>query len=178
MKWYLDFGHGGKDSGAIGPTNLKESDIALKIGMMVKENLENAFEKVITTRDNDKYYSLDYRTKKANNEKILDMAIDKMYEQIAKVEVERAMEKTRILLGFAPEDYEIKKLKKELGKCEDNKITINPEIVKYNRNIIDYIVLHQYCHLKYKTHSKGFMKMIEKYEPKFEEYEKIVALVK
>ena len=68
MKWYLDFGHGGKDSGAIGPTKLKESDIALKIGMMVKEKLENAFEKVITTRDNDKYYSLDYRTKKANNE--------------------------------------------------------------------------------------------------------------
>ena len=67
MKWYLDFGHGGKDSGAIGPTNLKESDIALKIGMMVKENLENAFEKVITTREDDKYYSLDYRTKKANN---------------------------------------------------------------------------------------------------------------
>ena len=68
MKWYLDFGHGGKDPGAIGPTNLKESDIALKIGMMVKENLENAFEKVITTRENDKYYSLDYRTKKANIE--------------------------------------------------------------------------------------------------------------
>ena len=68
MKWYLDFGHGGKDSGAIGPTKLKESDISLKIGMMVKETLENAFEKVITTRDNDKYYSLDYRTKKANNE--------------------------------------------------------------------------------------------------------------
>ena len=122
--------------------------------------------------------SLPNKYKKANNERILDIAIDKMYEQIAKVEVERAMEKTRILLGFAPEDYEIRKMSEELGKCEDNKITINPEIVKYNRNIIDYIVLHQYCHLKYKTHSKGFMKMIEKYEPKFEEYEKIVALVK
>ncbi len=68
MKWYLDFGHGGKDPGAMGPTKLKESDVALKIGMMVKETLENAFEKVITTRENDKYYSLDYRTKKANNE--------------------------------------------------------------------------------------------------------------
>ena len=68
MKWYLDFGHGGKDPGAIGPTNLKESDIVLKIGMMVKENLENSFEKVITTRENDKYYSLDYRTTKANKE--------------------------------------------------------------------------------------------------------------
>ena len=68
MKWYLDFGHGGKDPGAIGPTNLKESDVALKIGMIIKENLENALEKVITTREDDKYYSLDYRTQKANNE--------------------------------------------------------------------------------------------------------------
>lgn len=117
--------------------------------------------------------SLPSKYKKANNEKILDMAIDKMYEQIAKVEVERAMEKTRILLGFAPEDYEIKKIKNALGKCEDKKITINPEIVKYNRNVIDYIVLHQYCHLKYKTHSKGFMNMLKVYEPNFEKYEEI-----
>lgn len=117
--------------------------------------------------------SLPNKYKKENNEKILDMAIDKMYEQIAKVEVERAMEKTRILLGFAPEDYEIKKIKNVLGKCEDKKITINPEIVKYDRNTIDYIVLHQYCHLRYKTHSKGFINMIKEYEPNFEEYEKL-----
>lgn len=119
--------------------------------------------------------SLPNKYKKANNEKILDMAIDKMYEQIAKVEVERAMEKTRILLGFAPEDYEIKKIKNVLGKCEDKKITINPEIVKYDRNIIDYIVLHQYCHLKYKTHSKGFINMLREYEPNFEKYEEIIS---
>ena len=36
MKWYLDFGHGGKDPGAIDPTNLKESNVALKIGMIIK----------------------------------------------------------------------------------------------------------------------------------------------
>ena len=118
--------------------------------------------------------SLPNKYKKANNERILDIAIDKMYEQIAKVEVERAMEKTRILLGFAPEDYEIKKINNALGKCEDKKITINPEIVKYDRNIIDYVVLHQYCHLKYKTHSKGFMNMLKEYEPNFEKYEEII----
>ena len=118
--------------------------------------------------------SLPSKYKKANNEKILDIAIDKMYEQIAKVEVERAMEKTRILLGFAPEDYEIKKIKNALGKCEDKKITINPEIVKYDRNIIDYIVLHQYCHLKYKSHTKGFYKLLETYMPDYKKYEAIL----
>ena len=118
--------------------------------------------------------SLPNKYKKANNEKILDMAIDKMYEQIAKVEVERAMEKTRILLGFAPEDYEIRKMSEELGRCEENKITINPEIVKYNRKVIDYVVLHQYCHLKYKTHSKKFFEMLEKYQPDYKKCEEIL----
>ena len=119
--------------------------------------------------------SLPNKYKKANNERILDIAIDKMYEQIAKVEVERAMEKTRILLGFAPEDYEIRKMNEELGRCEENKITINPEIVKYDRDVIDYIVLHEYCHLKYKSHCKSFIKMLEKYEPNYKKYERIVA---
>ena len=108
--------------------------------------------------------SLPNKYKKMSNTEILDLAIEKMYEQIAKVEIERAMEKCRIMLGFAPDEYEIKNIK-SLGKCEENKITINPKIVMYSRKIIDYVVLHQYCHLKYKTHSKGFMKLIEKYEP-------------
>lgn len=119
--------------------------------------------------------SLPNKYKKANNERILDIAIDKMYEQIAKVEVERAMEKTRILLGFAPEDYEVRKMSEELGRCEENKITINPEIVKYDREVIDYIILHEYCHLKYKSHCKSFIKMLEKYEPNYKKFEKIVS---
>lgn len=117
--------------------------------------------------------SLPNKYKKMSNAEILDLAIEKMYEQIAKVEIERAMEKTRIMLGFAPDEYEIKEIK-SLGKCEENKITINPRVVKYNRKIIDYVVLHQYCHLKYKTHSKGFMKLIEKHEPEYKKCEEIL----
>ena len=78
--------------------------------------------------------SLPNRYKKIDNKEILDLAIDKMYEQIAKVEIERAMEKTRLMLKFAPEEYEIKKIK-TLGICKNKKITLHPEIVKYNRNI-------------------------------------------
>lgn len=114
--------------------------------------------------------SLPNQYKKVENTNVLDLAIDKMYEQIAKVEIERAMEKTRIMLGFAPEEYEIEKIK-SLGKCENGKITIHPEIVKYRREIIDYIVLHQYCHLKYKTHSKSFYRLLEKYEPDYKRCE-------
>ena len=117
--------------------------------------------------------SLPNKYKKIDNKEILDLAIDKMYEQIAKVEIERAMEKTRILLKFAPEEYEIKKIK-TLGMCKNKKITLHPEIVKYSRKIIDYIVLHQYCHLKYKNHNKDFFNMLEKYLPDYKECEEIL----
>ncbi len=116
--------------------------------------------------------SLPNRYKKTDNQEILDLAIEKLYEQIAKIEIERAMEKTRIMLGFAPEDYKIQNMKKEIGRCIDNKITINPKIVMFHRDVIDFIVLHEYCHLKYKNHTKNFYRLIEKYEPNFEKYEK------
>lgn len=118
--------------------------------------------------------SLPNKYKKTSNTQILDLAIEKMYEQIAKVEIERAMEKTRILLGFAPEDYEIQKMVKKLGKYEENKITIHPDVVKYHRDFIDYVILHQYCHMKYKTHAKSFYQLLEKVEPNYKKYEQML----
>ena len=121
--------------------------------------------------------SLPNKYKKGDSKLILDIAIDKMYEQIAKVEVENAMEKMRIMLGFAPEDFEIRKMKNRLGKCENQKITIHPEIVKYSRDVIEYIVLHQYCHLKYKNHCKSFYELLAKYQPKYEVFTSFKFLV-
>ena len=100
--------------------------------------------------------------KKVQKEELLNLLIEKIYNVVAEREIERAMEKTRKLLGYAPEDYEIVRMKNTLGKCsEDKKITINPDIVKYKQEIIDYVVLHEFAHLKYKTHSKRFYEIIK-----------------
>ena len=66
------------------------------------------------------------------------------------------MEKARHDFGFAPEDYEIKKMKSTLAHFDNNtqSILINPYIVMYAKEIVEYVVFHQFCHLKYKTHSK------------------------
>ena len=117
--------------------------------------------------------SLPNKYKKMANSEVLDLAIEKLYEQVANTEIERAMEKTRVMLGFAPEEYEIVKMR-VMGKCENSKIMINPDVVKYTRDLIDYVVLHQYCHLKFKTHSKGFYNLIAEYEPDYKTYEKIL----
>ena len=91
-----------------------------------------------------------------------------------------SMERVRKLVGFAPEDYQIKRLENKIADCikEEQLIYINPDIVKYDRETIDYIILHQFCHLKYKTHSKKFVEMIANIMPNYSEYEKIVNLIK
>ena len=65
--------------------------------------------------------SLPNKYKKMANSEVLDLAIEKLYEQVANTEIERAMEKTRVMLGFAPEEYEIVKMR-VMGKCENSKI--------------------------------------------------------
>lgn len=118
--------------------------------------------------------TLQNRFKKVNNEQMLDFAIQKMYDEIAKVEIERAMEKMRLMLGFAPEDFKIERIN-TLGQCENNNITINPDVVMYSREIIDYVVLKQYCHLKYKTNCKKYYELIEKYCKDYKKFEKIIG---
>ena len=111
--------------------------------------------------------------KKIGNEQILKMSIQKMYEQIANNEIEDIMEKVRIMLGIAPEEYKISRIQNTLGKCIDGKtIIINPELMQFKREIIEYIVAHEFCHIKYKTHGKKFYEIIEKNIPNYKKYER------
>jgi predicted metal-dependent hydrolase len=99
--------------------------------------------------------------------------IEKMYYMIAEREIETSMEKMRKLVGLAPEEYVIKKIKTAWGKCSSaKKITINQDLVMYSRKAVDYVVLHEICHLKYMNHSKNFWNMVEKYMPDYKEAEK------
>ena len=110
--------------------------------------------------------------KKMENTEIVSVLMNKMYEKIAEKEIENLMEKTRILLNIAPEDYEIKRMENRIAKCINGKITINPDIVMYSKDIIEYIVVHEFCHLKYKNHTKSFYNMLKTYMPNYEEKSK------
>ncbi len=66
----IDPGHGGKDSGAIGPTGLEEKNVTLKIAKILKKILEKELHvKVILTRDKDIFVPLMKRTAIANSKR-------------------------------------------------------------------------------------------------------------
>ena len=90
--------------------------------------------------------------------------------KIAEKEVAMAMMVVTRIVGIKPNKYRIKRLKTAWGTCTQNKnITINSELMKYDRQVIQYVVLHEICHLKYMNHSKEFWNMVEKYMKDYKE---------
>lgn len=139
-----------------------EVKVAYKNVKVTELNFENREVKIVLPI---KYKSKDIK-------KILNVILNKMYEQIAKKEVEVIMEKIRSKLKFAPEDYKIAVIKNSMAKCNNvREILINPYIVRYDIATVEYIILHEYCHLKYKTHSKGFWELIKKAMPQYQRFE-------
>lgn len=113
--------------------------------------------------------------KRMDNKRLLEIVTKKIYDMIAEIEVESIMEKTRIMLkGLAPEDYKIERLKnRKLATYidDDRTIIINPDIIKYRKEILEYTVLYEFCHLKYKKRVKGFKDMLKTYMPDYQYYE-------
>lgn len=114
--------------------------------------------------------SLPIKYKKIENDIIIEILLQKMYDAIANKELEVIMEKVRTTLKFAPDDYKIMRLDKRLGKCLANRLIINPDIVKYRKDIIEYVVFYEFCKLKINKTSKKFYDMLKQYMPNYENY--------
>ena len=143
-------------------------------------NYKNLKKPTLTVEGKDIKICLPNKYKKLNREEILVKLIEKLYDLVAEKEIEPIMEKVRKQLGFAPEDYQIKRIDNKIADCitEKGLIIINPNIVKFDKETIEYILTHQFCHLKYKTHSKGFYELLSKIMPNYKECEQRISLLK
>jgi N-acetylmuramoyl-L-alanine amidase len=65
----IDPGHGGHDSGTVGPSGVKEKDVSLGIAQRLGKDLEAAGLDVVLTREDDRFVRLEDRAKIANDAK-------------------------------------------------------------------------------------------------------------
>lgn len=103
----------------------------------------------------------------------LKIIINNYYRSIAKEEVFPAMEYITKLVGLNPTEIHIKNLKATWGICSSKRhITINQNLMMFSRHAIEYVCLHEVCHLKYMNHSKEFWNMVAHYMPDYKEAKK------
>lgn len=65
----------------------------------------------------------------------------------------------------------IGKMTRKWGYCKKatSTIKLNFELIKYSIDEIDYVVIHELCHLIEFNHSPKFWKLVKKYKPNYKE---------
>ena len=57
-------------------------------------------------------------------------------------------------------------MRSQWGSCSPaGLLTLNPHLVKASRECVDYVVLHEFCHLKEHNHSPRFYALLDKHMP-------------
>lgn len=65
--------------------------------------------------------------------------------------------------------WKLRPMKKQWGSCSPKGVlSFNPMLVKAPRECVDYVILHELCHLKEHNHSKLFYKLLNRVNPDWE----------
>lgn len=98
---------------------------------------------------------------------------EKYYKELAKERISNIMENMINFTGLKPVEYKLVNLKRSWGNCSSKKvIKLNNKLVMYSDFAIQYVCIHELCHLKYMNHSKDFWSLVKSYMPNYKEIEK------
>ena len=99
----------------------------------------------------------------------IEMLYEKWLLEQAKVIFEQKIKEYSKIIKVNPKDWQIKKLKNRWGSLTKNKqMVLNINLIKTPHDIIDYIVMHELCHLKIQGHSHHFWNLLDKYVPDYQ----------
>lgn len=94
----------------------------------------------------------------------------KWYQQQAETILLERTKSYSEVIGVTPSKITIKSFKARWGSCSIRReIQYNWKIVMAPKHIIDYLVVHELCHIRHHNHSPLFWKTVAKYHPEYKE---------
>ena len=116
------------------------------------------------------------------NTQRVEKAVDSWYRKRAHDTLGRYMEKSYAIAsrhGVPEPVMLIRTMRRRWGSCSPKgRITLNLNLVKAPVHCIEYVIMHELCHLKYHNHSKSFYSLLTRWQPDWrkrkEELDKVV----
>ena len=143
--------------------NLKENIIRILGKKIEKKMIESDLERIRLTDTSIYIYSKDIGNTKIEK-KILEWKVERL-----KVILDEYLTKYTKLLNKNINYYQIKKLSSAWGiyHKRENYISFNFDLIEKDIECIEYVVLHELCHIFYMNHQKDFWALVEKYMPDY-----------
>ena len=99
--------------------------------------------------------------------------LDEFYRNQMKIAIPPVLDKCTKIVGKTPSEVKIRNMK-NWGNCryQDKRITLNLNLAKKDIECLEYVMIHELCHLIEFNHSKKFKNLMDKYCPNWKEIKK------
>lgn len=99
--------------------------------------------------------------------------LNEFYRSEMKKAIPPVLNKCTKIVGKTPSQVKIRNMK-NWGNCryQDKRITLNLNLAKKDPICLEYVMIHELCHLIEFNHGKNFKKLMDKYCPKWKEIKK------
>lgn len=101
----------------------------------------------------------------------IKQALTRWYRRQAESLLIKRVELLAEQTGLQPNQVQIKSYKSRWGSCNlRGEIQLNWQLVQASQLIIDYVIIHELCHLQQHNHSKAFWDLVERFDPNYREH--------
>ncbi len=91
--------------------------------------------------------------------------VEKWYVQEAYKILEEKVIRYSKIIQVSPTEMKVRNYKTRWGSCDKKgRLTFNFHLLKAPHSIVDYVVIHELCHMIQPNHSKFFWREVEKYD--------------
>jgi len=105
-----------------------------------------------------------------NRRERVRMALTAWFREHAEAKLREKAERYAKIVGVTPSSVGIKTFKSRWGSCTiGGRILLNWRIIIAPNRIVDYVVVHELCHLKQHDHSPAFWRCVERVIPDYQE---------
>lgn len=130
--------------------------------------------------------SLEARSLREKIEKSKNITQDKVvrlyndfYKQLSVEYISQRVDFFAQKMGLKYKLLKYRKMKSRWGSCSSQSVlTFNSELMKINKQLIDYVVVHELAHLVHMNHSKEFHSLVESYLPNSKELRSELKLIR
>lgn len=92
------------------------------------------------------------------------------YKSEAEIIIKSKVDEWSKIMGLIPNKLKIRTQKSRWGSCSSAKhVNLNWKLICVSPVLIDYVIVHELCHLKHLNHSKDFWNLVEFYFPSYKE---------
>lgn len=105
-----------------------------------------------------------------DRKKTIELALKKVFVRIARKTISEKLAYYSNIIGVKFNDVRIKEQKTRWGSCSKRgNLNFNWKIIMAPSWVMDYVIIHELCHLRFLDHSKKFWDLVEGHMPQYKE---------